>query len=117
MLNGRYGRVRESFVRQTAAGSGGSKCFLSNKPHHNFKYFIVSKDQPKFNLFSCFFSGVNPKAVPKIYLSKMYASQDYTNKEQGGLRFKSGDSVYVLLRNGGGWCTGKSNNNPKLQTS
>ena len=43
----------------------------------------------------------------------MYASQDYTNKEQGGLRFKSGDSVYVLLRNGGGWCTGKNNANKK----
>ena len=43
----------------------------------------------------------------------MYASQDYTNKEQGGLRFKSGDSVYVLLRNGGGWCTGKNNANRK----
>ena len=43
----------------------------------------------------------------------MYASQDYTNKEQGGLRFKSGDSVYVLLRNGGGWCTGKKQYQPK----
>ena len=37
----------------------------------------------------------------------MYASQDYSNKAQGGLSFKSGDTVYVLLRNGGGWCTGK----------
>ena len=111
MLNGRYGRVRESLVRQTAAGSGGSKCFLSSKLHYNFQYLIASKDHTQINLVSCLFSGVNPKAVPKIYLSKMYASQDYTNKEQGGLRFKSGDSVYVLLRNGGGWCTGKNNAN------
>ena len=27
MLNGRYGRVQESYVRQTGAGSGGGKIF------------------------------------------------------------------------------------------
>ena len=60
------------------------------------------------------FLAVNPRAVPKIYKSRMYASQDYSNKAQGGLSFSSGDTVYVLLRNGGGWCTGKLNTNEKV---
>ena len=36
----------------------------------------------------------------------MFATKDYTNKAEGGLSFKRGSSVYVLLRNEGGWFTG-----------
>ena len=36
----------------------------------------------------------------------MFATKDYTNKAEGGLSFKRGSSVYVLLRNEGGWSTG-----------
>ena len=36
----------------------------------------------------------------------MYASKDYQNTAEGGLSFKTGDSVYVLLRNQNGVCTG-----------
>ena len=39
MLNGRYGRVQESFVRQTGAGSGGGKIF--------FMYFSAKSYQIK----------------------------------------------------------------------
>ena len=36
----------------------------------------------------------------------MYAVEDYTSTEEGGLSFNRGDRVYVLLRNRGGVCTG-----------
>ena len=110
MLNGRYGRVQESYVRQTGAGSGGGKIFFhvfQYKELSNFRKIAIKLQATYFDFCPCSFIAVNPRAVPKIYKSRMYASQDYSNKAQGGLSFKSGDTVYVLLRNGGGWCTGK----------
>ena len=52
------------------------------------------------------YADVDLNAVPQFYLEKMYANQDYNNTQEGGLSFESGSSVYVLLRNAGGWCTG-----------
>ena len=61
------------------------------------------------NVFQELFLYVDPdpNAVPQFYLEKMFANQDYTNNEEGGLSFERGSSVYVLLRNEGGWCTGR----------
>ena len=53
------------------------------------------------------FTALDPNAVPDIYESKVYASQDYENNGEGGLSFTRGTPVYVLLRNEGGWCTGR----------
>ena len=53
------------------------------------------------------FIETDAKSKPAYYLKKMFATKDYENKAQGGLSFRRGSSVYVLLRNGNGWCTGK----------
>ena len=53
------------------------------------------------------FIETDAKSKPAYYLKKMFATEDYENKAQGGLSFRRGSSVYVLLRNGNGWCTGK----------
>ena len=60
----------------------------------------------KYPLYIFLLLAPDPNAVPKVYLQKTYANKDYTNKEQGGLSFKRGSTVYVLLRNRDGWCTG-----------
>jgi hypothetical protein len=52
--------------------------------------------------------AIDPNAVPKIYESKLNASQDYTNPEKGGLSFKKDTPVYVLFCNDDDWCTGKN---------
>ena len=59
------------------------------------------------SMFLIMFIETDAKSKPAYYLKKMFATKDYENKAQGGLSFKQGSSVYVLLRNGNGWCTGR----------
>ena len=40
------------------------------------------------------------------YIEEVYAVEDYTSTDEGGLSFSRGDRVYVLLRNRFGYCTG-----------
>ena len=51
---------------------------------------------------------VDPNAVPDDYIEEVYAVEDYTSTDEGGLSFSRGDRVYVLLRNRFGYCTGWS---------
>jgi hypothetical protein len=76
MLNGRYGRVQESYLRDL--GISGNET-------------------------------IDPNRVPEIYESRLVGSEDYSNPETGGLSFQSGDTVWLLLRNQNGWCTGMAN--------
>ena len=46
--------------------------------------------------------------MPDDYLEEVYAVEDYTSTDEGGLSFSRGDRVYVLLRNRFGYCTGWS---------
>ena len=46
-------------------------------------------------------------AVPDNYIEEVYAVEDYTSTDEGGLSFGRGDRVYVLLRNRFGYCTGR----------
>ena len=48
----------------------------------------------------------DPNAVPDNYIEEVYAVEDYTSTDEGGLSFSRGDRVYVLLRNRFGYCTG-----------
>ena len=50
----------------------------------------------------------DPNAVPDDYIEEVYAVEDYTSTDEGGLSFSRGDRVYVLLRNRFGYCTGWS---------
>ena len=51
---------------------------------------------------------IDPNAVPDDYIEEVYAVEDYTSTDEGGLNFSRGDRVYVLLRNRFGYCTGWS---------
>ena len=51
---------------------------------------------------------VDPNAVPDDYIEEVYAVEDYTSTDEGGLSSSRGDRVYVLLRNRFGYCTGWS---------
>ena len=48
----------------------------------------------------------DPNSVPDNYIEEVYAVEDYTSTDEGGLSFSRGDRVYVLLRNRFGYCTG-----------
>ena len=50
----------------------------------------------------------DPNSVPDNYIEEVYAVEDYTSTDEGGLSFSRGDRVYVLLRNRFGYCTGWS---------
>ena len=51
---------------------------------------------------------IDPNSVPDDYIEEVYAVEDYTSTDEGGLSFSRGDRVYVLLRNRFGYCTGWS---------
>ena len=51
---------------------------------------------------------IDPNSVPDDYIEEVYAVEDYTSTDEGGLSFSRGDRVYVLLRNRFGYSTGWS---------
>ena len=106
MFRGRYGRFQEKLVRKTAEGTG-SKFLTMVIIFHKHSFRITPMPVLDFTLFPILLAEANSKYKPKYYLKKMYATKNYRNKAKGGLSFRSGSSVYVLLRNGNGWCTGK----------
>ena len=68
-----------------------------------FKFWIAYE----YHVLRCIlFLEPDPNAIPENYLEEVYAVEDYTSTEEGGLSFNRGDRVYVLLRNRGGVCTG-----------
>ena len=85
---------------------GFMQYFISKQNRLAEKMFLLKPSKYIFDKYDRCCAETNPKAVPQYYTKKTYATRDYTNKSTGGLRFKKGDVVYVLLRNGNGWCTG-----------